>query len=101
MLRCMTLAAAVLVSTSAMATCLEDRNGAQCDLFLDDYRTSDVPIGTTMVWPQRPFLLEEIDRRGGTNRSEAITGNDVLYWDGEDAFIVPENSGPQVKIADW
>jgi len=102
MLKRMTLAAAaVALSTPAMATCLEDRNGAQCDIFLEAYRTNDVPVGTTMVWPERQFLLEDIERRNSRTGVESVVGDDVLYWDGDDAFVVRENSGAQIPIADW
>ena len=102
MLKRMTLAAAaVALSTPAMATCLEDTNGAQCDVYLDEYRTSDVPVGTTMIWPERQFLLQDIERPGARTGVESVVGEDVLYWDGDDASIVPENSGAQFPIADW
>ena len=98
----MTLAAAAIaLSSPAMATCLEDRNGAQCDIFLDEYRASEVPVGTTMIWRDREFLLEEVDRPGAGTGLESVTGDDVLFWDGDDAFVVSENSGPQIQIADW
>ena len=94
-------AAALVLTTPAMATCLEGRVGAQCDIFLDDYRAVDVPVGTVMVWPQRQFLLEDINWRDIGIGIETISGEDAYYWDGDDAFVVPENSGPPIKIADW
>ena len=98
----MTLAAAAIaLTTPAMATCLEDRNGAQCDVFLDEYRAADVPVGTTMVWPQRPFLTDDLEMPAVGTEADALQGDDVFYWDGETAFVVPDDSGPPIKIADW
>ena len=102
MLTRMTLAAAAIaLTTPAMATCLEDVNGAQCDVFLDEYRAAETPVGTTMVWPQRPFLIEEFDMPAFGTEADTLRGNDVFYWDGETAFVVPDESGPPIKIADW
>ena len=94
-------AAAIALSAPATATCLEDRTGAQCDLFLGEYRTAEVPVGTTMIWPDRPFLLEHVERTGSATGAEDVIGEHVLYWDGDNAAIVRENSGAQLRIADW
>lgn len=99
--RILLAAAAVLFAGPALAdeTCLADTNGQQCDVFLEQYRVDQVPVGTTDMWASKPFVMENYrDLRTGTNPP---TGGDVLYWDGETAMVVPEGSGPQVKIADW
>jgi hypothetical protein len=104
MLRGMTLAAAALVLAGpAMAdeNCLPDSLGAQCDIFLDEYRNDEVPVGTTNVRPNDGFLLEEPRGLGSESAVEFPTGKDVLYWDGDSAMLVPEDSGPRIEIADW
>lgn len=102
MLRRMTLAAAAFaMTTPAMATCLEDGDGAQCDVFLDEYRADEVPVGTPMVWPETEFLVEDFDYPGFQSEVDSFVPDDVFYWDGEQAFVVPEVTGPPVKIADW
>lgn len=104
MQRRMTLAAvAILLASPAMAdeTCLPDANGAQCDIFMDQYRVDDVPVGTTQVWATDEFLMEHypgFDRGPGADVSG---GDDVLYWDGDSATIIPEEAGPQVELSDW
>ena len=104
MLGRMTLAAAAIVlSSPAMAdeTCLEDTRGAQCDVFLDQYRNDEVPVGTTDMRANDDALLERFhDFRAGSSL-EFPTGDDVLYWDGDSAMIVPEETGPRLEIADW
>lgn len=101
MLKRMILAtAATALSFPAMASCLEDRSGAQCDLFLDEYRAAEIPVGTTMIWRERPFLLKDIDRRDSTD-IDATFGRQVIYSDGRNVFLVPENSGARMRIADW
>lgn len=101
MLKCMILAtAAVSLSIPAMASCLQDREGAQCDVFLDEYRAAEIPVGTTMIWREHPFLLESIERRDSTNVDE-IFGRQVIYSDGKNVFLVPENSGARVRVIDW
>ena len=104
MQRGMTLAAAaILLAAPAMAgeTCLPDARGAQCDVFLDQYRSDEVPVGTTDVWATDQALVEPYQDFHPESAVEFPTGDDVLYWDGDSAMIVPEESGPQVKIADW
>lgn len=95
-------AAALLLAAPALAddTCLNDAHGVQCDLFLDDYRADEVPVGTTNVWATDEFILEQYqDFR--PESSVEFPSDDVLYWDGDSAMIVPENSGPRLEIADW
>ena len=97
-------AAAILLAAPALAdeTCLQDTNGAQCDIFMDDYHADKTPIGTTNVWTTKPFLLENFRYfNSGSTLPVPRRGGDVLYWDGTSAMVVPEDSGPQVKIADW
>lgn len=94
-------AAAIALSTPAMAACLEDTIGAQCDVFLDDYRADDVPVGTSMVWPDQEFLIEDFDYPGVGTGVETYVGEDVFYWDGENAHIVSDDSGAQFQIIDW
>jgi hypothetical protein len=107
MLRGMTVAAAIVLAGPAMApamadeTCLTDSLGAQCDIFLEQYRNDEVPVGTANVRPTGEFLLEEHQDFGSESSVERPTGEDVLYWDGDSAMIVSEDSGPRVEIADW
>lgn len=109
MLKRMTLAAAFAIATPftiatpAGAACLNDGTGAGCDIFLEEYRATDVPVGTTLVWPQGEFLVEDFDWAGDRLGPDAGFGSmdEVLYWDGEKAFVVPDDSGPPIEIADW
>ena len=104
MLRRITLAAAALVLAGpalADETCLPDARGAQCDVFLDDYRSDEVPVGTTDVWATDEFLLEQYQDFRPESAVEFPGGDDVLYWDGESAAVIPEESGPRLEIADW
>lgn len=102
MLKRMTLAAAAIALTSpAMATCLEGRTGAQCDLLLEDYRNDEVPVGTTLVWPDRDFAIEGLNEPAVGTWGDDILRDDVLVRDGDDVFLVPDVSGPPIKIADW
>ena len=104
MLRSMTLAAAAIVLASpaiAEETCLTDALGAQCDMFLDEYRADEVPVGTPHLWPTREFLLERYHDFRPRSVIESPAGGDVLYWDGDSAMIVPEETGPRLEIADW
>ena len=104
MLRCITLAAAaIFIGGPAIAedTCLPDASGAQCDIFLDEYRADDVPVGTSDMWASDEFLLERYQDFRPESAVEFPSGKDVLYWDGDSAMIVPEGSGPRVEIADW
>jgi hypothetical protein len=107
MLRHMTLAAAAIFiaapAAPAMAddTCLSDRGGEQCDIFMGEYRVDETPVGTTNVWSTRPFVIENFHYLDSGNRVFPRSGGDVLYWDGESAMVVSEDAGPQVKIADW
>src|SRR5690625_879342 len=101
MLTRMTLAAAAItLSIPAMAACLEDQRGAQCDLFLDEYRAAEIPVGTTMIWRDTPFLRKEIERRDSMDLDTTF-GRQVVYSDGRNVFLVPEGSGARVRIADW
>jgi hypothetical protein len=100
----MTLAAAaVLFIGPALAdeTCLTDANGAQCDMFLEEYRADEVPVGVTNVWASDEFLLEQYQDFRPESAVEFPSGEDVLYWDGDSAMIVSEESGPRLEIADW
>ena len=104
MLRRTTLAiAAVLLAGPAIAdeTCLPDARGAQCDVFLEQYRNDEVPVGTTNVWASEKALVEEHQGPSAESGVEFPTGDDVIYWDGESAMVVPEETGPRVKVADW
>lgn len=104
MLRHMTLAAAAIVlAAPALAdeTCLSDRYGEQCDIFMEQYRADETPVGTTNVWSNESFVIEDFHYFDSGSTLEFGSGGDVLYWDGESAMVVPEDSGPQVKIADW
>ena len=103
MLRRMILAAAAFaLTTPAMATCLEDGDGgAQCDLFLDEYRAAPVPMGTTMVWPDTSFVIDNFDNASIGAEGHNFAHDDVFVWDGETAYVVPDVSGPPIKIADW
>jgi hypothetical protein len=99
--RLLLAAAAMLFAVPALAddNCLGDAHSQQCDVFLEQYRAEETPVGTTDMWASEPFVMEDFpELRGGTN---SPAGDDVLYWDGETAMVVPEDSGPQVKIADW
>lgn len=101
MLKPMTLAAAAIaLSVPAMASCLEDRNGAQCDIFLDEYRAAEIPVGTTMIWRDHPFLLKDIDQQGSAEFDRTF-GRQVIYSDGRNVFLIPENSGARLRIVDW
>ncbi len=84
-------------------TCLDDGPGSQCDIFMDQYRADETPVGTTNVWTSKPFVVENFRYldSGSTRTLPRGGGENVLYWDGESAMVVPEESGPQVKIADW
>lgn len=97
------LAGPSLLAGSALAddTCLPDATGEQCDLFLGQYRADETPVGTTDVWSTKPFVMENFRYLDSRRPLESPRGDDVLYWDGESAMVVPEESGPQVKIADW
>ncbi len=102
--RRMTLAAvAILIAGPAIAdeTCLTDANGAQCDVFMDRYRADEVPVGTTNVWASDDFLLEHYPGFSSESGMDFPRGDDVLYWDGDSATIIPEEAGPQVEISDW
>ena len=104
MLRCMTLAAAAIAVTSpALAddTCLTDARGAQCDMFLEQYRADEIPVGITNIWASEDFLLERYQDFRPESAVEFPTGEDVLYWDGDSAMIVPEETGPRLEVADW
>lgn len=104
MLRHISLAvAATLLANPATAdeTCLEDTSGAQCDIFMNEYRANATPIGTTNVWKTGPFLLERYHDFRADSAEAVPTGEDVLYWDGDSAMIVPEATGPRLEIADW
>lgn len=104
MLRRMTLAAAVLaLAGPALAddTCLTDVQGAQCDLFLDRYRADDVPVGTTDVWASDEFVVERDETLRPDSALDVPGGKEVLYWDGDSAMVVPEETGPRLEIADW
>lgn len=107
--RCITLgttlaAAALALAGQAMAddTCLPDaRGGAQCDLFIDQYRGEGVPLGTSDVRATDRFLLERYQDFRPESGVEFPSGKDVVYWDGDSAMIVPEETGPRLEIADW
>ena len=102
--RSMMLAAvAILIAGSAMAddTCLKDADGAQCDILLDEYRADEVPVGTTNVWSNDEFLQEHPRDLPADPGVDSPAGEDVLYWDGDSATIVPEETGPQIEILDW
>lgn len=95
------LAAPALAPVLADETCLPAANGAQCDVFLDEYRADDVPVGTTDMWASDEFVMEQPLEPSGGARADKPYGEDVIYWDGDSAMIVPEESGPRLKIADW
>ncbi len=104
MLRRTTLAAAaILLAIPALAdeTCLPDANGAQCDMFLDEYRADEVPVGTSNVQATDDYLQERPQEFRARSAVESPDGEDVIYWDGDSATIVPEDTGPQVEIIDW
>jgi hypothetical protein len=104
MLMRLTLAAAataLALPVLAQDDCLADRTGAQCDMFMDEYRAAETPVGTTHVWSTQPFVIENFRYLDASRPSETPRGQDLLYWDGESAMIVTEEAGPQVKIADW
>jgi hypothetical protein len=97
-------AAALALAGPAMAgdTCLTDATGgAQCDLFLDQYRGDEVPVGTTDVWTTDDFLIERYQGFRPEASVEFPSGRDVVYWDGDSAMIVPEETGPRLEITDW
>jgi hypothetical protein len=60
-----------------------------------------VPVGTADVSRNEGFVIEEPDAREARSRTERPAGDDILYWDGESPMVVPEESGPRLKIADW
>jgi hypothetical protein len=95
------LAGPALAPVLADETCLPSANGAQCDLFLDEYRADDVPVGTTDLWASDEFVLERPSEPGTEAAPDRPYGDDVLYWDGDSAMVVPDESGPRLKIADW
>jgi hypothetical protein len=104
MLYRMTLAAAALVlfgPALADDRCLPDANGAQCDVFLDDYRASEVPVGTSDVWANDRFVVERLQAYLPESGVEFPDGDEVLYWDGDSAMVVPDKTGPRLEIADW
>lgn len=100
----MLLAAAAFYPASlalADESCLPDANGAQCDLFFERYRADDVPVGTTNVWTTHKFVLERYRDPVEDPAVETPAGDDVLYWDGDSAMVVPENTGPRIELSDW
>jgi hypothetical protein len=95
------LAAPALAPVLADETCLPDANGAQCDVFLDEYRADDVTVGATDMWASDEFVMEKPLELSAEVPPDEPYGDDVIYWDGDSAMIVPEESGPRLEIADW
>jgi hypothetical protein len=95
------VALAFAAPATAGQTCLEDANGAQCDVFLDRYRSDDVPVGTSDVRKTEEFVVEDFQESRPDDGVNPMTGEDVFYWDGDSGTIVPEEAGPQVEILDW
>lgn len=98
--------AALMLATPALAPALADDvcrpSGAEtsCAPFLDAYRTGQVP-GETSDVTREQFVLEQPQELTGDSQPDRPYGDDVIYWDGESAMIVPEESGPRLEIADW
>ena len=104
MLRGMTLAAVALVLAGpAMAedACLADAAGAPCDKFIEQHRSDEVPVGTIDVWSKQPFVVDRLGSYLPDGSVEARGTESVLYWDGDSAMIVPEETGARVEITDW
>ena len=97
-------ATALSLAGPAMAddTCLQDaRAGVECDVFLDEHPSDEVPVGTADVWGTEEFVLERHQELGAEPATEFPSGKDIVYWDGDSAMIVPEETGPRLEIADW
>ena len=102
MLKRMSLAAAAFaLTTPAMAACLEDSTGAQCDIFLERYMSDEIPVGTTMIWPEDQFVIDDFDQPGVGTPADNFLRDDVYVWDGQQAHIVPDVSGPPIPLARW
>lgn len=102
MLKRMTMAAAAFaLTTPAMAACLEGTDSAQCDVYLERYMSDEIPVGTTMIWPEREFAIEGFDEPSVGMRGDNFLNDNVFVWDGESAYVVPDVSGPPIPLARW